>query len=91
MFTIHRYLAPAVLTGAAALAILAAPAASAADAPHMSCVDHGGGNTLCESPGNVQLTAAPPAVQYGPQYPYLDRGPIFIHHVGGGHGMGGHR
>ena len=82
--------APFLLAGAAAVAIAAAPVAAAADNPHLQCTYQGDGNSQCESPGNAQLTASPPDVQYGPQYPYFFAGPILIHHVGG-HGMGDHR
>ena len=85
-----RRLAPLALAGAAVAAIAAAPVASAADDPHLQCTYQGGGNSQCESPGNAQLTASPPAVTYGPQYPILFGGPILIHHFGG-HGMGGVR
>lgn len=87
----YRRFAPAFLAGAAALAIIAAPAASAANDTHLSCAYQSTGNSVCESPGNVQLTATPQYVPYEQQYPYLYGGPIFIHHFGGGHGMGGHR
>jgi hypothetical protein len=88
-----RRLAPFVLAGTAAVAIAAAPVAAAADDPHLQCSYQGDGNSQCESPGNAQLTATPPDVQYGPQYPYFFGGPIVLHHIGGigGHGMGGHR
>jgi hypothetical protein len=84
-----RRLAPFVLAGAAAVAIAAAPVASAADDPHLQCTYQGDGNSQCESPGNAQLTASPPDVQSGP-YPFLFGGPVLIHHLGG-HGMGGPR
>jgi hypothetical protein len=85
-----RRVAPFVLAGTAAVAIAAAPVATAADNPHLQCTYQGDGNSQCESPGNAQLTASPPDVQYGPQYPFLFGGPILLHHLGG-HGMSGHR
>lgn len=78
-----RRLAPLALAGTAAVAIAAAPVATAADDPHLQCTYQGDGNSQCESPGNAQLTASPPYVQYGPQYPFLFGGPVLLHHMGG--------
>jgi hypothetical protein len=73
-----------------ALAIIAAPIASAADTGQ-SCGQSGTG-TVCESPGNVQINDTPPPVGF---YPY--GGDAFLlggygggFHGGGFHG-GGHR
>ena len=57
---------------AVALAISAAPVASAAQSaqppavPQQSCTGSGSG-TICQSPGNAQINDAPPPVQF---YPY---------------------
>ncbi|OBC01626.1 hypothetical protein A5784_18095 [Mycobacterium sp. 852013-50091_SCH5140682] len=66
------YLSPVGAAAAIAVAILAAPVASAAPdvqpSAHSqpSCVASGGGTT-CQSPGNVQINDAPPPAQF---YPY---------------------
>ena len=60
------YLTTLLGAGAAAVAISAAPIASAASTPlQQSCTESGSGSE-CESPGNVQLTATPPPVSYQP-------------------------
>jgi hypothetical protein len=62
--------APLFGAAATALAISAAPIASAATAPavapHQDCTPSGAG-TICQSPGNAQLNDSPPPVQF---YPY---------------------
>jgi uncharacterized protein (DUF697 family) len=89
MSNTFRRFAPFVVAGAAALAIAAAPAASAeASEPHLACVYQSEGNSQCESPGNAQLTATPQTVPNTQQYPFLFGGPLLVFHHGGGHGMG---
>ena len=66
----YRYLTPLLGAMAAALAISAAPIASAAPSPtattpQQSCATSGAG-TVCQSPGNVQINDNPPPVQYFP-------------------------
>ena len=56
-------------TAAAAVAVLAAPMAAAADGN--SCAAHES-TTVCHSPGNVQINDAPPAVHF---HPYGGYGP----------------
>ena len=51
---VTKYITPLLAGTAAAVAIAAAPTASAAD--HQSCNGSGSG-TVCQSPGNVQITA----------------------------------
>jgi hypothetical protein len=87
MSIILRLAAPLLAAGAAA-AIVSAPAAMASE-NHLDCTYFSEGNTQCETPGNVQLSATPPPVSYPQQYPFLFDGPVFIHHGGGG--GGGHR
>jgi hypothetical protein len=84
------YLTPLLGAAAAAVAISAAPIASAATvdpgAVQQSCGQSGTG-TICESPGNAQINDSPPPVNF---YPY--GGEAFL--LGGygmGHGGGGHR
>jgi hypothetical protein len=73
-----RYIAPLLATGAAAVAIAAAPIAAAAPtAPgdsmqtQQSCTSLGGTQTECQAPGNVQVNDAPPQVDY---FPYAGGG-----------------
>src|SRR5258707_6983451 len=66
-----------LLAGTAA-AIAAAPTASAAD--HQSC-NGSGSRTVCQSPGNVQITAPPPQVQF---HPYGGQAWLLFHHSAGG-------
>lgn len=62
-----RFVAPLLGAGAVAAAIAAAPSASAADV--RDCAN-GGGATICQSPGNVEIHTDQPQVQapriYGP-------------------------
>jgi hypothetical protein len=64
------YIAPLVGAAAVAAAVAVAPIAAAAPgpatAPSQNCTPSGSGS-VCQSPGNVQLNDAPPAVQF---YPY---------------------
>jgi hypothetical protein len=63
------HVTPLLAAGAAAVAILAAPTAAAAPIPlSKTCVATGAGTT-CQSPGNVEINNAPPAVSF---YPYGD-------------------
>ena len=57
------YVTPLLAAGAAAVAIVAAPAASALP---KTCVGNGVGTT-CQSVGNVEITNSAPAVSF---YPY---------------------
>jgi hypothetical protein len=60
-----RYLAAA---GAVA-ALLGAPAA-AADDTNPNCVNTGSGDTVCSTPGNVEINASPPVDEFS--LPYWD-------------------
>jgi hypothetical protein len=67
-----NYLTPLLAAGAAAVAIAAAPTAAAATAvraplmaaSQQSCSSVGAGSE-CQTPGNVQINDAPPAVANG--------------------------
>ena len=60
------HVTPLLAAGAAAVAILAAPTAAAAPTPlSKTCVATGAGTT-CQSPGNVEINNAPPAVSFHP-------------------------
>jgi hypothetical protein len=75
-------LAPLLAAATTAVAIAVAPIAAAAPSedgaaaasassdsaqPHQSCVNLGGTQSQCQSPGNSQVYDAPPQVDY---YPY---------------------
>lgn len=63
-----RIFAPLFAAAAVATMIAAAPSASAAST--RTCVD-GGGSTICQSPGNVEIHTEQPRVQLPPIYgPY---------------------
>ena len=73
-----NYIAPLLATGAASVAIAAAPVAAAAPAAQgdtsqaqQSCASLGGTQTQCQTPGNVQVNDAPPQVDY---FPYAGGG-----------------
>jgi hypothetical protein len=65
-----RYITPVLSAAAAAAAIIAAPTASAANV--QTCTT-AGTDTMCQSPGNVQINDSAP-VQFAPQYPYFEGG-----------------
>jgi len=60
---VNKYITPLLAGTAAAVAIAAAPTAFAAD--HQSCNGSGSG-TVCQSRGNVQITAARPRFSFTP-------------------------
>jgi hypothetical protein len=67
MSTRLGYLTPLLGSVATAVAIAAAPIASAAPSPtqaELSCTPAGSAQTNCQSPGNVQVYVAPPQVDY---------------------------
>jgi hypothetical protein len=57
----RRYAAPLVAVAATAIAILAAPMSHAAT----TCTSSGNG-TVCQSPGNAQVTTHVPPVKFHP-------------------------
>jgi hypothetical protein len=63
------HLAPLLVAGAAAAAIVVAPMAAASP---LTCVDVGSA-TQCGSPGNSQITANVPPVQQQPQIIIIHR------------------
>jgi hypothetical protein len=75
-----------LIAAAGALAIFVAPAAQAA-AVTQNCTAEGQDATLCQSEGNAQISATPPAVDYQAQYPFFGIGGygsgLDFHH--GGH------
>jgi hypothetical protein len=88
------HLTPLLAAGAAAVAISAAPIASAASSTQQSCSDSVSGS-VCESPGNVEINDTPGPMNYDP---YGDDGFLLGGYgaygfhgggFGGGHG-GGH-
>jgi hypothetical protein len=81
-----RYITPLLGAAAAAVAISAAPiaAASPGATPNQQTCAGSGSGTVCQSPGNVQINDAPPAVGF---YPY--GGDAFLLGGGGIYGGGG--
>ena len=69
-----RYITPLLAAAAAAVVIAAAPMAFAAD--QQSCNGSGSG-TVCQSRGNVQITAPAPHVQ---NHPCGDQAWLLFHH-----------
>lgn len=72
-----------MITGLGAAAIALAPAAGAAPSGP-TCVAVSGTATQCTSPGNAQISATPPPVNYVQQYPFFGPYSLIFHH-GGGH------
>ncbi|AKS30572.1 hypothetical protein [Mycolicibacterium goodii] len=66
--------------GAGSLAVALAPAAQAA--PTGPTCTAQGNSTLCQSEGNAQVTANPPAVDYQAQYPFFGGYALLFHHGG---------
>jgi hypothetical protein len=75
-----RYITPVLAAAGAAMAIIAAPNAMAADS--RPCTITGTGS-VCESPGNVQINNSAPVQPY-PLYDYSD-GDFFHGHYDRGH------
>lgn len=82
-----RHISPLLAAAGAAAAIVAAPTALAVTNTDQSCTTAPGVDTVCSSPGNVQINDSPP-VQFGPQYPYWEGD--YFGGYGGAH-VGGHR
>jgi hypothetical protein len=75
-----KYLATPLVSGAVAVAIVAAPSVAIAGAtPPVTCGTASASE--CATPGNVQLDVAPP-VQSVKQYPYPDGFGIYHHAIG---------
>ena len=78
MGDISRYIFALILGAAAAMVMASAPTASAA--PSQLCAAAGGA-TICQTPGNAQITAGPTGSvssglsSYGPFFTY-DRPPV---------------
>jgi hypothetical protein len=74
-----RMFVPALLLAAAgAVAIAVAPLAEAAStAPACTFSENA---SVCQTDGNAQVTASPPAVDYHAQYPFGYYGLPFHHH-----------
>jgi hypothetical protein len=81
-------LAPAVaaIGVAAVISVGFAPTATA-QSDDQSCTNVPGADTVCESPGNVQINATP-QVDYAPQYPFWEGDTIYggVPDNGGGDG-----
>ena len=71
-------IASALFAATAAASIAVAPAAFAAP----TCTAVSSSSTQCESPGNAQITATPPYVNYQSQYPFFGEGGLLLFHHG---------
>lgn len=80
------WMAPALLAAAAAGSIAFAPMALAENTGP-NCTTLSSSTTQCQTPGNSQITATPPEVNYQQQYPYFGNLVILDHH----RSHGGHR
>ena len=69
---IRTVVAQAVLAGASVAAIAFAPMTHAT--PSRPTCTSSGTATQCQSPGNAQINATPPAVDYQTQFPFLPYG-----------------
>jgi hypothetical protein len=67
---ITRRSIPLFVAAAAALPIWASPAAVALPDDRVSCGSIDGAATECQTPGDVEINAGPPAVDYSPANPY---------------------
>jgi hypothetical protein len=63
----RSFLPPMLLTVAAATSI----AAAASSLAEVACPELSANSTVCESPGNVQISGSPPAQTLPPPYDYL--------------------
>jgi hypothetical protein len=71
-----RFVTLVLAAGAVAAAVAVAPAASAADG--RTCTQ-GGGGSICQSPGNVEIHPAQPRVQPPQIYgPFSSPAPLFF-------------
>ena len=77
---IRMFVAPLLLAAAGAAAIAVAPLADAA--PTAPACTFTGNASLCETEGNAQVSALPPAVDYQPQYPIYGYDGLLFHHRG---------
>jgi hypothetical protein len=59
-----------LFVAAAAAAIWGAPPALAVPDDRVVCNSVNGAATECQTPGNVEINAGPPAVEYAPPNPY---------------------
>jgi hypothetical protein len=77
---IRKFIPPLLLAGTTAVAIAVAPLADAAPSGP-TCTSTGANSTLCQSPGNAQVSATPPPVNYQAQHPFFGPyGLIISHH-----------
>ena len=75
---IRSFIPPLLMAGASAAAMAVAPLAEAAP----TCTSTGTAS-VCDSPGNAQVIATPPPVDYQAQYPFFGGYGLLFHH--GGH------
>jgi hypothetical protein len=82
------HIAPLLATGAAAIAIAAAPTAMAANADPAPVFPNRHTTLAGELPGNNQINDSTGPTVYSPQYPYAE-GDYYGGYGGYGHGFGG--
>ena len=75
---IRNFVAPLLIAAGGAAAIAIAPLAQAESTP-TPCT-FSGNATVCQTEGNAQVSALPPAVDYQPQYPFYGDGGLLFHH-----------
>jgi hypothetical protein len=75
--SIRTFVAPLLLAAGGAAAIAIAPLAQA-DATPPPC-SFTGNASVCQTEGNAQVSALPPAVAYQAQYPFYGNGLLFHH------------
>jgi hypothetical protein len=78
---IYKHFTAALVIAGAAAALGAAPLAEAAPTGP-TCVSVGQTATQCQSNGNAELNASPPAVDYSSQYPFFGPYALIFHHGG---------
>lgn len=82
---------PIIIAAAAVAAIAAAPIAAAAPSPVQAACSTGSPDSMCQTPGNVEINDSPGNVQGTLAYPYWEGGDFGGYRGGGFHGGGGHR
>jgi hypothetical protein len=77
---IRNLVAPLLIAAGGAAAIAIAPLAQAESTP-TPCTFTGSAS-VCQTEGNAQVSALPPAVDYQPQYPFYGDEGLLFHHRG---------
>jgi hypothetical protein len=75
---IRNFVAPLLIAAGGAAVIAIAPLAQAESTPTPCTVS--GNATVCQTEGNAQVSALPPAIDYQPQYPFFGDEGLLFHH-----------